>query len=94
MLLLVHKDPPWEALRYLTGEVVYGGRVTDSWDRRCLLSILNTFYCPQALQPHYSYSPDKVDDKQSKNLYERKWFQYGCYLFMERTYNTMFFLDS
>ncbi|XP_038073413.1 dynein heavy chain 6, axonemal-like isoform X3 [Patiria miniata] len=60
LLLTTHQDPPWEALRYLTGEVAYGGRVTDSWDRRCLISILNSFYCSEALQPTYSYSPDKV----------------------------------
>ncbi|XP_022090728.1 dynein heavy chain 6, axonemal-like isoform X2 [Acanthaster planci] len=60
LLLTTHQDPPWEALRYLTGEVAYGGRVTDSWDRRCLISILNSFYCPEALQPSYGYSPDKV----------------------------------
>ncbi|XP_071789676.1 dynein axonemal heavy chain 6-like isoform X2 [Asterias amurensis] len=60
LLLTTHQDPPWEALRYLTGEVAYGGRVTDSWDRRCLISILNSFYCPEALEPSYSYSPNKV----------------------------------
>ena len=60
MLLILHEDTPWEALMYLTGEVVYGGRVTDNWDRRCLLSILNTFYCKEALMPEYCYSPDRV----------------------------------
>mgnify|MGYP000164255316 CR=1 FL=1 len=28
-------DPiPWETLRYLIGEAMYGGRVTDNYDRR------------------------------------------------------------
>jgi dynein heavy chain len=37
-------DLPWAAITYITGHVNYGGRVTDDQDRRCLMSILATFY--------------------------------------------------
>ncbi|KAH1173743.1 hypothetical protein KIL84_017582 [Mauremys mutica] len=60
MLLANQEEIPWQAICYLTGEVVYGGRVTDHWDRRCLLSILNNFYSPVVLQEGFAYSSDGV----------------------------------
>ncbi|XP_069117336.1 dynein axonemal heavy chain 6-like isoform X3 [Argopecten irradians] len=53
-------DIPWQALSYLTGEVIYGGRVTDWWDRRCLDALLGRFFCKDALDESYSYSPDRI----------------------------------
>ncbi|XP_060515880.1 dynein beta chain, ciliary [Cylas formicarius] len=37
---------PWEDLRYLFGEIMYGGHITDDWDRR----LCNT-YLEEILQP-------------------------------------------
>ncbi|CAC5424056.1 DNAH [Mytilus coruscus] len=59
-LLTEHPNVPWKALTYLTGEVTYGGRVTDEWDRRCLHALLGRFFCPSALSDDYSYSPDGI----------------------------------
>ncbi|XP_057658316.1 dynein axonemal heavy chain 6 isoform X1 [Diorhabda carinulata] len=47
---------PWDALEYLTGEITYGGRVTDYWDLRCLKTILKIFFSPQILRNDYVYS--------------------------------------
>ena len=56
-MLQEFKEIPWDALRYLTGEITFGGRVTDDWDRRALQSILSRFYSPSILQDSYVFSP-------------------------------------
>jgi dynein heavy chain len=50
----------WDAIRYLTGEIYYGGRVTDEWDRRCLTSILSRFYTEKILSDSYMLSPSGI----------------------------------
>jgi dynein heavy chain len=48
---------PWDALLFVTGDINYGGRVTDDLDRRCLLSILKLYCSPEALKDDYKFSP-------------------------------------
>ena len=34
---------PWDDLRYLFGEIMYGGHITDDWDRRLCRTYLQEF---------------------------------------------------
>lgn len=38
---------PWEDLCYLFGEIMYGGHITDSWDRRLCKAYLQEFMHPK-----------------------------------------------
>ena len=34
---------PWTDLRYLFGEIMYGGHITDDWDRRLCRTYLEEY---------------------------------------------------
>lgn len=38
---------PWEDLRYLFGEIMYGGHITDDWDRRLCKTYLEEIMQPE-----------------------------------------------
>jgi len=41
---------PYDALLFVTGHINYGGRVTDDWDRRALLTILGMYFTPKVME--------------------------------------------
>eukprot|EP01135_Chromosphaera_perkinsii_P001002 Nk52_evm16s156 gene=Nk52_evmTU16s156 len=54
----------WKALKYLTGDIIYGGRVTDNWDRRILHSVLEKFFNTNVLTDNYSFLSE-IEKKKS-----------------------------
>jgi dynein heavy chain len=44
----------------VVGEISYGGRVTDDWDRRLLLTVLGKFINEEALNDGYGLSDSGV----------------------------------
>ncbi|KAI2655454.1 Dynein axonemal heavy chain 11 [Labeo rohita] len=55
---------PWEDLCYLFGEIIYGGHITDEWDRRLCRTYLQEFINPKMfdgemfLCPSFPVPPD------------------------------------
>ena len=51
---------PWTDLRYLFGEIMYGGHITDDWDRRLCRTYLEEYMKPEQVQKaqcFYVYLP-------------------------------------
>jgi len=71
------KKIPWASLKYLIGEVMYGGRAIDSFDRRILNTYMNEYmgdFIFDSFQPFKFYENEetgyyipilKEDDKPS-----------------------------
>lgn len=51
---------PFDALRYLTAECNYGGRVTDACDRILIQVLLNDYYTERIFSDDYKFSPSGI----------------------------------
>jgi dynein heavy chain len=56
MFLEEQEDIPWDAILWITGQINYGGRVTDANDLRCLMATLSKYMCVENLEDGYIYS--------------------------------------
>lgn len=71
---------PWEDLKYIFGEIMYGGHITDDWDRRTNAAYLKVLFKPELLLPNFSLlyhlfkSPDpaKLDYEGYRKYIEEK----------------------
>ncbi|NXJ23234.1 DYH9 protein, partial [Dicrurus megarhynchus] len=48
---------PYDDLRYLVGEIMYGGHITDDWDRRLCKTYLEEFIKPEMLEGELCLAP-------------------------------------
>ncbi|XP_073954501.1 dynein axonemal heavy chain 1-like isoform X1 [Choristoneura fumiferana] len=55
MFLVEYNEVPLRMLTYVAGHINYGGRVTDDWDRRCLLCLLGDYYSTAVLSEKYYF---------------------------------------
>ncbi|XP_066265764.1 dynein axonemal heavy chain 1-like isoform X1 [Branchiostoma lanceolatum] len=60
MFLDEYKEIPFKVLTYTAGHINYGGRVTDDWDRRTMMNILQDFYGDKVLSETHMFSPSGV----------------------------------
>lgn len=51
---------PWEDLRYLFGEIMYGGHITDAWDRKLCQVYLEEFMNPSLIEDELMLAPGFV----------------------------------
>ncbi|XP_033613038.1 dynein heavy chain 11, axonemal [Fukomys damarensis] len=55
--LEANPNVPWEDLRYLFGEIMYGGHITDVWDRRLCRVYLEEFMNPSLTEDELMLAP-------------------------------------
>uniref|UniRef100_A0A8C2HK74 Uncharacterized protein n=1 Tax=Cyprinus carpio TaxID=7962 RepID=A0A8C2HK74_CYPCA len=58
--LEANSQVPWEDLRYLFGEIMYGGHITDDWDRRLCRTYLEEYMQPNQFDRKLSLAPGFV----------------------------------
>ncbi|KAG5345241.1 DYH1 protein, partial [Acromyrmex charruanus] len=55
MFLMEYNTLPFKVLIYTAGHINYGGRITDDWDRRCVLTLLEDYYNANVISQDYQF---------------------------------------
>lgn len=58
--LEANNSTPWDDLRYLFGEIMYGGHITDDWDRRLCRTYLEVYMEPRLTDGELYLAPGFV----------------------------------
>ncbi|KAK2581766.1 hypothetical protein KPH14_002245 [Odynerus spinipes] len=58
MFLMEYTSLPFKVLIYTAGHINYGGRITDDWDRRCVLTILEDYYNANVVSKDYRFDDE------------------------------------
>eukprot|EP00286_Rhodomonas_abbreviata_P007918 CAMPEP_0181334474 /NCGR_PEP_ID=MMETSP1101-20121128/26284_1 /TAXON_ID=46948 /ORGANISM="Rhodomonas abbreviata, Strain Caron Lab Isolate" /LENGTH=438 /DNA_ID=CAMNT_0023444463 /DNA_START=101 /DNA_END=1417 /DNA_ORIENTATION=- len=53
-----YETVPFKVIVQLSGDVNYGGRITDDWDRRTMNTLLVEYVCEEAMEDNYQFSAD------------------------------------
>ena len=66
---------PWDDLRYITGEIMYGGHITNNFDRRLVDAYLTSYLCPELLDgmtifPGFATPSSSMNCKQYREYIE------------------------
>ena len=61
---------PYDDLRYIYGEIMYGGHITDNWDRRTCATYLKVLIKTEIVQPTFQLAPHFKSPDPAKNDYE------------------------
>lgn len=81
MFLNENDETPFDALRYVTGECNYGGRVTDDKDRLLLATILEKCCCAELSEdPMYKLSSSGLYQAPDEGDRQSYMVSAGCYL--------------
>lgn len=52
------KELSWAPLRFLVGEIQYGGRITDLWDVKLLQAYVEKYFCQGSIEPGHHIFKD------------------------------------
>ncbi|TGZ44717.1 Dynein heavy chain 1, axonemal [Temnothorax longispinosus] len=60
MFLMEYDTLPFKILTYTAGHINYGGRITDDWDRRCVLTLLEDYYNVNVVSQDYQFDEQGI----------------------------------